>query len=78
MQLRQLVDELRDAVLGRKVIQADETPGYLLVPSSKRTHSSYACAYATNQLSNLRAVVYKSSSSRTSNGYAACLDGRST
>ncbi|MCR8718021.1 IS66 family transposase, partial [Pseudomonas syringae] len=64
-QLQPLVDALRDVVLGQQVIHADETPVQMLVPGSKKTHRSYMWAYATSQFSDLAAVVYDFSPSRS-------------
>ncbi len=64
VQLQPLVDALRDVVLGRQVIHADETPVQMLAPGSKKTHRSYVWAYATSQFCETAAVVYDFSSSR--------------
>ncbi len=58
VQLQPLVDALREVVLGQQVIHADETPVQMLMPGTKKTHRSYVWAYATNQFSDLAAVVY--------------------
>jgi transposase len=64
VQLQPLVDALREVVLGQQVIHADETPVKMLMPGTKKTHRSYVRAYATNQFSDLAAVVYDFSPSR--------------
>ena len=64
MQLQPLVDALRDVVLGRRVIHANESPVQMLAPGSKKTHRSYVWAYATSQFCETAAVVYDFSSSR--------------
>lgn len=65
MQLQPLVDALCNVVLGQQVIHADETPVQMQVPGSKKTHRSYVWAYASSQFSDLAAVVYDFSPSRT-------------
>ncbi|KUJ92348.1 MAG: tnpC4 [Pseudomonas sp. 63_8] len=64
VQLQPLVDALREAVLGQRVIHADETPVQMLTPGEKKTHRAYVWAYATSQFSDVAAVVYDFSPSR--------------
>lgn len=51
------VDALREAVLGQRVIHADETPVQMLAPGEKKTHRAYVWAYSTAPFANLKAVV---------------------
>lgn len=64
VQLRPLVDALREVVLGQQVIHADETPVLMLTPGSKKTHRSYVWAFATSQFCETAAVDYDLSPSR--------------
>ena len=64
MQLQPLVDALREAVLGQRVIHADETPVQMLTPGEKKTHRAYVWAYSTTHFADLKAVVYDFSPSR--------------
>ena len=58
VQLQPLVDALRQHVLGRRVLHADETPVQMLKPGTGRTHRAYLWAYAPGTFDDLRAVVY--------------------
>lgn len=64
VQFQPLVDALRDVVLGQQIIKADETPVQMLMPGTKKTHSSYIWSYATSQFSDAAAVVHDFSPSR--------------
>ncbi|MDU1242468.1 MAG: IS66 family transposase [Pseudomonas aeruginosa] len=64
VQLQPLVDALREAVLGQRVIHADETPVQMLTPGEKKTHRAYVWAYSTTPFADLKAVVYDFSPSR--------------
>tara|TARA_R110002124_G_scaffold194943_2_gene362085 strand:- start:15 stop:1550 length:1536 start_codon:yes stop_codon:yes gene_type:complete len=64
VQLQPLVDALREAVLGQRVIHADETPVQMLAPGEKKTHRAYVWAYSTTPFADLKAVVYDFSPSR--------------
>ncbi|WP_248694596.1 IS66 family transposase [Pseudomonas fulva] len=64
VQLQPLVDALREAVLGQRVMHADETPVQMLAPGEKKTHRAYVWAYCTTPFSALKAVVYDFSPSR--------------
>ena len=64
VQLQPLVDALREAVLGQRVIHADETPVQMLTPGEKKTHRAYVWAYGTTPFADLKAVVYDFSPSR--------------
>ncbi len=55
---------LREAVLGQRVIHADETPVQMLAPGEKKTHRAYVWAYSTTPFADLKAVVYDFSPSR--------------
>lgn len=64
VQLQPLVDALREAVLGQRVIHADEAPVQMLAPGEKKTHRAYVWAYSTTPFADLKAVVYDFSPSR--------------
>jgi hypothetical protein len=67
VQLQPLVNALRQAVLGQRVLQADETPVQMLKPSSQKdgkTHRAYLWAYTPSQHQGLKAVVYDFCESR--------------
>ena len=64
VQPQPLVDALREAVLGQRVIHADETPVQMLAPGEKKTHRAYVWAYSTTPFADLKAVVYDFSPSR--------------
>ena len=58
VQLQPLVDALRQALLGRAVLHADETPVAMLAPGTGKTHRAYVWSYGTTQFDALQAVVY--------------------
>ena len=64
VQLQPLVDALREAVLGQRVVHADATPVQMLAPGEKKTHRAYFWAYSSMSFSALKAVVYDFSPSR--------------
>ncbi len=64
VQLQPLVDALREVVLARRVVHADETPVQMLALGEKKTHRAYVWAYCTTPFSTLKAVVYDFSPSR--------------
>jgi transposase len=58
VRLQPLVDALREAMLGRTVLHADETPVQMLKPGNGKTHRAYLWSYGTTQFDAIRAVVY--------------------
>lgn len=58
IQLQPLVDALRQVILTRPILHADETPVSMLAPGKGKTHQSYLWAYAPSGLDSLKAVVY--------------------
>ena len=65
VQLQPLVDALRQAILARSVLHADETPVQMLKPGNKKTHRAYLWAYAPSAFDDLKAVVYDFAESRS-------------
>ena len=65
VQLQPLVDALRQAMLSRSVLHADETPVQMLKPGNKKTHRAYLWAYAPGAFDDLKAVVYDFAESRS-------------
>lgn len=58
VRLQPLVDALRDLLLAKPVLHADETPMPMLAPGKKKTHRAYLWAYATTSYAGLKAVIY--------------------
>ena len=58
VELRPLIELLRDELLKQPVLHADETPVAMLAPGKKKTHTAYVWAYASTRYSDIRAVVY--------------------
>jgi transposase len=58
VQLQPLVDALRELMLARPVLHADETPVAMLVPGKGKTHRAYVWTYGTTAYDPLQAVVY--------------------
>lgn len=58
MRLQPLVDALRETILQRNVLHADETPVTMLRPDTgRKTHRAYLWAYAPGAFDDLNAVV---------------------
>jgi transposase len=64
MRLQPLVDALKQHILSRPVVHADETPVSMLAPGTGKTHRAYLWAYASGAFEPLRAVVYDFTASR--------------
>lgn len=65
VRLQPLVDALREALLARPVLHADETPIQVLRPDTgKKAHRAYLWAYAPGVFEDLKAVVYDFAPSR--------------
>jgi len=58
VRLQPLVDALRDEMLERTVLHADETPVQMLKPGTGKTHRAYLWAYTPTTYDTLRALVY--------------------
>ena len=75
VRLQPLVDALRDLMLERPVLHADETPVSMLVPGKGKTHRAYVWAYATTAYDPLQAVVYDFAQSRLGENARRFLTG---
>lgn len=75
VQLQPLVEALRQAVLRRPVLHADETPVAMLMPGKGKTHRAYIWAYGTTQHDSLKAVVYEFADSRSGKHARQFLQG---
>jgi len=64
VQLQPLVDALRQELLGRRVLHADETPVSMLKPGNKKMHRACLWAYAHGAFEDMKAVVYDFCESR--------------
>ena len=58
VQLQPLVDALRDELLTRSVLHADETPVAMLKPGKGKTHKAYLWSYCTTSCDAVKAVVF--------------------
>ena len=58
VRLQPLADALRQAMLARDVLHADETPVAMLAPGKGKTHRAYLWTYGTTEYDTLKAVVY--------------------
>ena len=74
VQLQPLVDALKQEVLGRRVLHADETPVAMLKPGNKKTHRAYLWAYAPGVFEDMKAVVYDFCESRAGEHARAFLE----
>jgi transposase len=75
VQLQPLVDALRQALLGRAVLHADETPVAMLSPGKGKTHRAYLWTYGTTQYDTLAAVVYDFAEGRAGANARRFLEG---
>ena len=57
-QLQPLVDRMREIVLTKQILHADETPVTTLKPGEKGTHRAYLWAYCSSKHDDLKAVIY--------------------
>jgi len=64
VRLQPLVDALKTAILGYRVLHADETPVAMLKPGEGKTHRAYLWAYAPGAFEDIKAVVYDFCESR--------------
>lgn len=58
VELRPLIDTLRDELLTHTVLHADETPVAMLAPGKKQTQRAYVWAYAATRFAPVQGVVY--------------------
>jgi transposase len=75
VQLQPLVDALRQAMLERGVLHADETPVAMLVPRNGKTHRAYVWTYGTTSYDSLKAVIYDFAQSRAGENARRFLEG---
>ncbi len=59
-----LVDALKEALLARPALHADETPVPVLDPGAGQTKRAYLWSYASTAFDSLRAVVFDMADSR--------------
>ena len=64
VQQQPLVDALKNEMLQRSVLHADETPVPMLKPGEGSTHRAYLWAYAAGAFEDMKAVVYNFCESR--------------
>ena len=64
VQLQPLVEALKQELLVRRVLHADETPAAMPKPGNKETHRAYLWAYAPGAFEGMKAVVYDLCESR--------------
>jgi transposase len=64
VRLQPLADALKTAILGHRVLHADETPVAMLKPGNGKTHRAYLWAYAGGTFEDMKAVVYDFCESR--------------
>lgn len=62
--LQPLVDALKQALLTRPVVHADETPVAMLDPGAGKTHRAYLWSYITGAFEPMQAVIYDFAESR--------------
>jgi transposase len=64
VQLAPLVQAMREDLLGRRVLHADETPVAMLKPGLGKTHRAYLWSYCTTVWDDINAVVFDFAESR--------------
>ena len=75
VQLQPLVDALRQTMMTRAVLHADETPVAMLVPGKGKTHKAYIWSYGTTEFDTLKAVVYDFAEGRSGANARRFLQG---
>jgi transposase len=65
VKLQPLVDTLKQWLLTRPVLHADETPVPMLKPGLGRTHRAYLWSYSSSEYDELQGVVYDFADSRS-------------
>lgn len=75
VQLQPLADALRQALLARGVLHADETPVAMLSPGKGKTHRAYLWTYGTTEYDPLQAVVYDFADGRAGEHARRFLEG---
>jgi transposase len=58
VRLQPLVDAMREQLLTRPVLHADETPVPMLTPGLGRTHRAYLWSYSSSEYDDLQTVIY--------------------
>jgi transposase len=58
VRLQPLVEALKEALLERQVLHADETPVAMLKPGNGKTHRAYLWSWCSTQHDDLKGVVY--------------------
>ena len=64
LSLQPLIGAMKDELLTRPVLHADETPVPMLKPGLGRTHRAYLWSYSTSEYDELKAVIYDFTESR--------------
>jgi transposase len=64
VELAPLVRAMREDLLGRRVLHADETPVAMLKPGHGKTHRAYLWSYCTTAWDDINAVVFDFAESR--------------
>ena len=64
VELMPLVQAMREDLLGRRVLHADETPVAMLKPGHGKTHRAYLWSYCTTASDDINAVVFDFAESR--------------
>ena len=65
LQLMPLVEAMRERLLSRPVLHADETPVSMLVPGQGKTHRAYLWSYCSTAYDPVAAVVFDFADSRS-------------
>ena len=76
--LQPLVDALKDTLLTRDVLHADETPVAMLKPGHGKTHRAYLWSYGSTVFDPLKAVVFDFADSRAGRHVQAFLGADQT
>ncbi|MBC5768716.1 IS66 family transposase [Ramlibacter albus] len=75
VQLQPLVEAMRQELLTRSVLHADETPVQMLDPGAGKTHRAYLWSYCTSGYEPERLVVFDFAESRAGRHAAQFLQG---
>jgi transposase len=75
VRLQPLADALRQVLMTRPVLHADETPVAMLAPGKGKTHKAYIWSYGTTEFDPIKAVLYDFAEGRSGEHARRVLTG---
>jgi transposase len=75
VKLQPLADALRQVLMSRPVLHADETPVAMLAPGKGKTHQAYFWSHGTTEFDPIKAVLYDFTEGRVGEHVRRVLNG---